>query len=340
MDDMPNRSGGSKSPRQKYSLRRIVLVILAAVSVIVFLGPFLVPVPPLQDTVPPQELADPDSRFLDVDGVTIHYKTEGENQPVMILLHGFGASVFSWREVMAPLAQLGTVIAYDRPAFGLTERPLDDEWSGINPYSPEGQVALLKGLMDGLDVDSAILIGNSAGGTVALDMALAHPDRVQGLVLVDAAVYGGGGTPPWVRPILNTPQVEHLGPLLVRQIEARGDAFLDSAWHDPSQITPEIRDGYRKPLRVQNWDRALWELVQASRQSTLNQRLPGVNAPSLVITGDDDRIVPTEQSLRLADELPSADLVVLPQCGHLPHEECPQPFLTAVQSFVVKNMAR
>ena len=91
----------------------------------------------------------------------------GQGEPVLILLHGFGASEFSWREVMEPLSTYGRVIAYDRPAFGLTERPMEGNWTGTNPYSVQGNVELLDGLMDELGVDKAILVGNSAGGGVA-----------------------------------------------------------------------------------------------------------------------------------------------------------------------------
>jgi len=314
-------------------IRLVALIGVSALLVLILVGPFLVPVPPLENTVPPEQLADPDSRFINVDDLRVHYKITGEGEPTLILLHGFGASTFSWREVMEPLGEVGTVIAFDRPAFGLTQRPLSWE-EGENPYTPQAQVAILVGLMDQLNVDQAVLVGNSAGGTVAANAALHHPDRVSALVLVDAAIYEGGGAPSWVRPLLNTPQMDHLGPLLARQLEARGDAFIDSAWHDPGKITPEIRAGYREPLRAQNWDRALWELTKASRELSLDQRLDEITMPSLVITGDDDRIVPTEQSIRLARELPQAELVVIPDCGHLPHEECPEPFLDAVERFL------
>lgn len=317
-------------------MRKIGLAALIGVSallVLILVGPFLVPVPPLENTVPPEQLADPDSRFINVDDLQVHYKITGEGEPTLILLHGFGASTFSWREVMEPLGETRTVIAFDRPAFGLTQRPLSWE-EGENPYTPQAQVAILLGLMDELNVDQAVVVGNSAGGTVAVNAALHHPDRVSALVLVDAAIYEGGGAPSWVRPLLNTPQMDHLGPLLARQLEARGDAFIDSAWHDPGKITPEIRAGYREPLRAQNWDRALWELTKASQELNLGQRLDEITMPSLVITGDDDRIVPTEQSIRLARELPQAELAVIPDCGHLPHEECPEPFLDAVEGFL------
>jgi pimeloyl-ACP methyl ester carboxylesterase len=314
--------------------RWIIALTILFFFLLLLIGPLLVPIPPLEGTLPETDLADPDSRFIDVNGLQIHYKTQGAGQPVFILLHGFGASEFSWREVMTPLADMGTVIAYDRPAFGLTERPLPGEWSGISPYSPEAQDELVIGLLDELGIEQAILVGNSAGGTVALNTALNYPERVQGLILVDAAVYGAGGLPSWARGLLRWPQIDHFGPLLVRSIENRGEAILETSWHEPERITPEIRAGYFRPLQAANWDRALWEMVKSWQDTGLSARLGALDTPTLVITGDDDQIIPTAQSLRLAEEIPGAELALLPNCGHLPHEECPVAFLEAVTTFL------
>ncbi|NWG32820.1 MAG: alpha/beta hydrolase [Chloroflexi bacterium] len=311
---------------------KIAGTVLSVLLILILVGPFLVPVPPLENTVPVEQLTDPDSRFIEVNGINVHYKTYGQGEPTFILLHGFGASLFSWREVTAPLAEFGTVIAYDRPAFGLTERPLT--WEGENPYSQDAQIELVIGLMDALGIERAILVGNSAGGTIAMLTALKYPQRVQSLILADPAVYAGGGAPAWVRPLLGTPQMRHLGPLIARQIQTRGPELIELSWHDPSKVTPEILEGYQKPLRLADWDKALWELTLASRESGLAERLGELTLPTLVITGDDDRIVPTEQSVRLAEELPNAQLVVIPQCGHLPHEERPAEFMQAVTEFL------
>lgn len=312
--------------------KSIILGVLIVGILVLALGPFLVPVPPLEDTVPPRELADPDSQFITVNGIQVHYKTAGSGKPVFVLLHGFGASVFSWRNVMPSLAKMGTVIAYDRPAFGLTERPLT--WEGESPYGPQAQVDLLIGLLDALNVQQAILVGNSAGGTVALQAALTHLERVQAVVAVDAAVYGSGGMPTWIRPLLRTPQMMHLGPLIARQIQKRGPELIQVAWHDPTKLTLETLQGYQKPLRAENWDKALWLLTVFSKQSALPDHLSELNLPVLVITGDDDRIVPIEQSLRLADDLARSELVVIPNCGHLPQEECPEAFLEAIRQSI------
>ena len=89
---------------------KITLSILGALLLLVLVGPFLIPVPPLADTQPPQALADQDSLFIENNGLTVHYKQTGTGQPAFILLHGFGASTFSWREVMEPLAESPSVM--------------------------------------------------------------------------------------------------------------------------------------------------------------------------------------------------------------------------------------
>lgn len=315
-------------------LKRFLVVVSSIILLVVLVGPFLVPIPALKGTLSERDLADPDSKFVDVNGLSVHYKEMGTGQTAFILLHGFGASAFSWREVMQPFSELGRVVAYDRPAFGLTSRPMPGEWTGENPYSPEAQAAIVIGLMDALGIEKAYLVGNSAGGTVSVYTALTYPERVAGLILVDAAIYTGGGSPAWARPLLGTPQMRRLGPLLARQIADSGDDFIRTAYHDPSLVTPEILAGYRKPLNAHNWDRALWELTAASRPLGLADRLDELDLPVLVLTGDDDRIVPTEESIRLGGEIPGATLVVIPNAGHLPHEEKPDEFMQAVRDFL------
>lgn len=312
--------------------RRLFLIALAGLLLLLLIGPFLIPVPPLEGVVPPEQLADPDSLFVEINGLNVHYKMCGAGEPVFVLLHGFGASVYSWNAALEPLSELGTVIAYDRPAFGLTERPLI--WEGESPYSPQAQVDLLLGLLDRFGVERAILVGNSAGGTVAMNFYLQHPERVQALILVSPAVYAGGGAPSAIRWLLRTPQMRHLGPLIARQIQTRGPELIKLAWYDPSRITEETLALYKKPLQVENWDRALWELTIASEESDLAGRLSEFNLPVLVVTGDSDRIVPTEQSVRLSKELPQATLVVIPQAGHVAHEERPDLFMQGVRQFL------
>lgn len=318
--------------RRQSRVWQILAFVLAGLVVLLVVVPYLIPIPPLENTVPPEQLADADSAFGIVDGLRFHFKLLGSGPPTFVLLHGFGASLFSWREVLTPLSRKGTVLAYDRPAFGLTERPL--QWHGDNPYALPSQVEQLVAWLDHLQVPEAILVGNSAGGTIAVEMALRYPERVQALILVDPAIYDSGGIPWFVRALIQFPPFRRLGPLLVRSIASNGIELLKSAWHDPTQITAEILAGYQKPLQVEDWDRALWEFTLVNGGNGLDGRLKELKVPTLILTGDDDRIVPTKQSVRAASEIPGAKLVVIPNCGHVPQEEKPQEFLSALEEFL------
>jgi pimeloyl-ACP methyl ester carboxylesterase len=99
-------------------------------------------------------------------------------------------------------------------------------------------------------------------------------------------------------------------------------------------LTEQDIENYSKPLQVEGWDAALWEFTRASRPSGVENRLDEMDLPILVISGDDDRIVPKEESMRLADELSNASLAIMENCGHVPQEECPQAFWKAVGPFI------
>ena len=298
----------------------------AAVFMLVLVGPFLLPLPPLPDTVPPAELAQPGDRFIEVNGIELRYRMAGVGDPVFVLLHGFGANAASWIPVMEDLSSLGRVAAFDRVGFGLTERPL--QWQGPDPYGGPAQVALTLGLMDRLGIDQAVLVAHSAGGAVALAVALDHPDRVSGLVLEAPAVDDQRG---WMRGLASTPQGKRVVQFVARRAARRIDSLLESAYRDPARITAEVRDAYRLPLRAHNWDRGLALFVAAAPLPSPRTRLTELTPPVLVITADDDRWVGSHNTIQLAAEIPGAELVVVPDCGHVVHEECPTAFFEAVR---------
>lgn len=303
--------------------------------------PLIIPVPELE-TVPVTQLAGDAGQFVTVDGLEVYFEEAGEEvgeeaSTPLVLLHGFSLSSYSWREVLEPLGETRRTLAFDRPAFGLTERPrLSDLSAGArNPYTPEAQVEIVVDLMEVRSLERAILIGSSSGGGVAVQVALAHPERVAGLVLVGASTYGEAGVPRWLRPLLNTPQAARVGPLAMRQAaEEPGLQFLRRAYADPERLTDESIAGYRVPLRADNWDGALWEFVRAGPSPNLAARLTELRVPTLVVSGAQDDIVPPEQSERLAQEISGAQLELLPGCGHLPQEECPEAFVQVVTAWL------
>jgi pimeloyl-ACP methyl ester carboxylesterase len=125
-----------------------------------------------------------------------------------------------------------------------------------------------------------------------------------------------------------------IGPYVVRGIAGSGDDSIRAAWHDPSLVTQEILAGYRLPLQVENWDRALWEFQRAGERPDLTNDLKNLEIPALVMSGDDDRIIPPEYAVQLDALLPNSALIIFDNCGHLPHEEKPEAFMQAVGDFL------
>jgi len=130
--------------------------------------------------------------------------------------------------------------------------------------------------------------------------------------------------------------MRRLGPVSSRQFlgEANADALLKLAWHDPAKLTAEERADSAKYEQIHNRFRALWEYTIAGETLDLASQVGKIDAPTLVIAGDDDRIIPTPEHARLANEIRNADFVLLAQCGHVPQEEQPEGFLKAVESFL------
>lgn len=313
-------------------LRIFLLVLLGAILVV----PFLIPVN-TSGTYTKEEAAQSlwgqQSKFVELAGHEVHYIEAGDPNSgrLVVLLHGFGASAYSYKNNLEILAGVGHVIAYDRAAFGFTERPT--EWE-INPYGTPGQLQVLDELIERFGGDKEVfVVGHSAGGSIAASYAAENQDKLTGLVLYAPAVLSGGGGPSWLNWIFDIPQLDHLGPLLVSTIATSGLDILYASYFDEVQVTQETLAGYTKPLEVVGWEEAFWQFNKAPRDRTIGEHLTEITTPTLVITGDTDEIVATADSRQVA-QLMGADLVVIPQTGHLPNEEKPIEFANAVSEFI------
>lgn len=280
-------------------------------------------------------LADPDSQFLDANGFRIHYKRLGSGPTLILLLHGSFLSLRSWSQVMQPLAEQATVVAFDRPVCGLTSRPLP-RGKGDALYSADAQSDLVATLIDKLGFEQAILIGNSTGGTIALLTALRHPERVRGLVLVGPMIYSGYATSQVPAPMLAV--MKGLRPLFSRLMKVMIARLYDKAirkfWFRQERLSDAMLATIKADFMVGPWDQAFFELFLATRHLGLDTRLQSLSLPALVVTGEHDRAVKPEESVRLGNELPGAILEIIPDCGHLPQEERPDAFVAAVRAFL------
>ncbi|HCK67513.1 MAG TPA: alpha/beta hydrolase [Anaerolineae bacterium] len=318
--------------------KKLFFILLIFACVTVAFAPFLIPVPELENLVSEEEFIDSDSKFIEINNVNIHYKESGSGEKTFILLHPFGGGTYSWREVMDDFAQYGRVIAYDRPAFGLTERPMPEDWVE-NPYGMKANIEILKSLLDTFGIEKAVLVGNSAGGAVAVAFALEYPERVEQLILVAPGVGGGRNPqfPTWALPVMWTPQMHRIGPLFMRDYQESLPRTVERGWFDQTKLTDEIRETHLQILKIKNWDRAFYELVFAPAYPELRGLLPELKVKAYIIGGMEDRLIRTWYLEAVATEIPEAELTLIPQCGHVPQEECPQEFMEVIKIYLQSN---
>ena len=194
-------------------------IILLAILLLTAIVPFLIPISPLENLNTPQSAAQPESQFVTIpfagtDGIDIHViadDAQADDEPTFVLLHGSLFNAFTWNETFDFFDERGRVIAYDQIPYGLSEKLIEGDWSGSNPYAGDAAIEQLITLLDTFEVEKAILVGNSYGSVLALQAARTYPDRVKALVLADAAVYVQESVPAWT---INLPQVQRLGPLV------------------------------------------------------------------------------------------------------------------------------
>jgi pimeloyl-ACP methyl ester carboxylesterase len=280
-------------------------------------------------------LAAPDGRFARIDGVDVHHVVAGSEDATVtvVLLHHFFGSAATWRQVTGPLADAAgaRVVAFDRPAFGLTERvPAGRDRA---PYRRRDAARITVGLLDHLGVERAVLVGSSAGGTIALETIDLAPARVAGLGLVAPAITGDIGPPAPLRPLLR-----HLWPLpkpfVARAARGITPARISRSWHDPSLAAEQDAEPYRRALEVPGWDRAFWDLMTAEPTPDLRHVLARIEVPTVVVQGAQDPVIRPHWSSRTAGAIPAAEYVELPGVGHTPQEERPDLLLPPLVELV------
>ncbi len=251
--------------------------------------------------------------------------------PPLVLIHGFGGSLYTWRAVAPALAEAGyRVIALDLPGFGYSVRPYDRA-----AYTPSGQAKTVARVLRELGVDEeapAHLVGHSFGGGVALELARARPDLVRSLVLVDSTL------PTFSRaPNADWPLYRPFTYLLARTLGLRRvfvRAALEKAYHDDSLVTPALVDAYRSRLLLRGPASLYRALTSVIPRERLDVDLREIEPRTLVVWGEEDALIPVRAGRKAAERIPEAELAVLPECGHLPMEECPAAFLAAVLPFL------
>jgi pimeloyl-ACP methyl ester carboxylesterase len=289
----------------------LIVIVAVALTVFWFTRPADVSFDEVRASVPHSDY----SHFADIDGVRIHYQEKGTG-PALVLIHGYTSSTYSWKEIFEPLAQNFHVIAVDLKGFGFSGKPDGD-------YTRRAQAVLVAHLLEHLHVEKAWLCGNSMGGEVALNVALANPERVAGLILIDSAgveVPGRGTlTPgylliPWVGRLLIA--LSLTSDKLVRQ-------GLEKSFYDDSKVTPDRVANYYRPLQTRGGQLAALRARAQWSRYPVEPNLDKINAPTLILWGEQDELIPLAAGRKLNSLIKNSRLVIFENCGHLPQEEMP-----------------
>ena len=276
---------------------------------------------------------------VEIGGLPIRYLAAGEGPP-MVLLHGAGDNSLDWRWVMPSLAATHRVYAPDLPGSPDSDRPPAD-------YSPAFFGRFVAGFLDALGIERAAMVGNSLGGLVALRVALSEPARVGALVLVDSAGLGRA-----VNPAFTSVNVPGLGeaamPFWRTPIGAHQRAWGRTALlfaHPPGSVPREWLAEQRRLARSPGYLEAHLSVLRAlvrplGQRDVLVERLPSLEVPTLVVWRARDRVFPESHAREAAARLREGSLAVIPNCGHMPHVECPERFLAALDGFLLGRVHR
>ncbi len=265
------------------------------------------------------------SRLVPTAGGRIYVVDRGPRDgaaPPLLLLHGLLVTHHSFREIIDPLAADRRVLALDLPGCGESDRPPPDRAEG---YALSWIAACIEEVLGALEIDRVDLVAHSFGGAVALHLATRRPRAVRRLVLVDTVVF------PMELPLEGKlALLPRLGPFVFKQLYRRTDLrrYLSKVFSTPELLDERAVDVYWDRLgRDGGRETAYAMLEQMTRLDALSERLGRVEAPTLVVWGDRDRLMPVGIGERIVELLPQAALAVVEGCGHAVAEERPGALL-------------
>jgi len=276
--------------------------------------------------------AKPPSQFIDVQGMSVHLRDEGprDDPTPLLLLHGTSASLHTWDGWAAALAGKHRVIRIDLPGFGLTG-PFPD-----GNYRMAHYAGFLNALLDKLQVQQVVLAGNSLGGQIAWETALAYPQRVSRLILVDSAGFPLQSTSvPIGFRLARIPALAPLiGKILPRQMI---ESSVRNVYGNPQLVTPQLVDRYYQLTLREGNREALVQRFSQHDDPALNQaRVSQISIPTLIIWGGQDGLIPPQHAVQFNAAIKGSQVVMFEQLGHVPQEENAPATASAVAKFLAE----
>jgi 2-hydroxy-6-oxonona-2,4-dienedioate hydrolase len=244
---------------------------------------------------------------------TFRWLERGEGEPI-VLLHGLMGRMDHWDSTLQALAPIGRPIAPDVPI--LDEALGDPSVGGLTEH--------VRAFLDALEIQTAVVGGNSLGGHLALELALRAPQRVNGLILTGSS---GLFERSFNRGVPHVPTAE-----FVRQ-------KMEEIFYDTGRVTPAWVEAVRRTLTTRTLARRIIQVARSAKRSNVESRLGEIAVPTLVLWGKDDRITPPEVAERFAALIPNAELVFIANCGHAPMLEQPSVFNAVVEDWLQDTRA-
>ena len=268
------------------------------------------------------------SAFIDIDGVSVHYIMEGrmDDSLPIVFIHGTSASLHTWDTLSSFLKTNKKIIRLDLPAFGLTGPNRLNQYS-FNFYNQFLDEFLLK-----LNVTKCIVAGNSLGGSIAWNYAIASPNKVKQLILLDASGYpkkdekGSLGFKLAGIPVLNQ-ALKHISPIsLIRK-------SLEDAFYNKSLVTEQMVHQYHDMLLREGNRAAVLELFQHPMKADAT-KIKMITQPTLIIWGKEDQLISYKNAALFKQDIRNSQMLVLDKVGHIPMEEAPKQVAAAILEFI------
>jgi 4,5:9,10-diseco-3-hydroxy-5,9,17-trioxoandrosta-1(10),2-diene-4-oate hydrolase len=271
-----------------------------------------------------------EGRFVCVGGIDTYYERYGSGPPVILIPPG-GSHTGTWRFNISTLSRSHEVWTLDLPGSGYTEKP------ATFPYTHQSYAEFVRDFMTAMNIPKAVFIGQSLGGTVALEFALDFRDRTAGMVLIAA-----GGYPRGVKPGLLNPLVHRTTNAILMSFSSYPitvKSFFQYLYHNPTPFardsalvgeicdinrTPNARSAYFWMQRALHFDFAVPDMT----------RIKSVAVPTLILWGREDRAVDVRNAARFKDDIVGSQLVIIDEAGHMVHEEKPDAVNRAIASFL------
>ncbi|MBM7089641.1 alpha/beta hydrolase [Streptomyces sp. SID9913] len=267
---------------------------------------------------------------LVVDGVRLAYRDRGRGEPV-IFIHGTPSHSYEWRDVVPHIEASGLrVIAYDLLGYGRSERPADRD------TSVAAQTELLEHLLDTLGLEQVNIVAHDIGGAIGLRFAIARPERVRRLMIMDAVSYDSWPSPTWQKII--DEQLDEAAAMSQDDFDALLTRQLTMAVADPSRMTGEVLRAYLEPHRSPLGRASFFEHQVRHYDSRYTQeisdRFDRLTMPVRIVWGEEDQWQPLHYAKRLSGDIPGAQLVVVPGAGHFLMEDDPDRVVREIRDFL------